>query len=251
MALDAARSRAAREIERRLDRWQPLADPLADHQELGVAGHHGGLGRRRRTVGEQTDRPLECLRAGRRLARHPRVDPDLQVGQRNPLDVSGAGQLRGSCLGQGSRPQRLARGETGFRGLLQQRGPVRSVRMALWRGLLPQRQGGLEMIGGLGRRPHQARPPGCVYRRAQRPGPVAGRFPVQGQHTPPGAGGIDDRLVRLDRRGGGEVEAMALRWQQVVVDRLAHEVVPEPQLTRGGTEDVVIDGLAQCVLDLG
>ena len=44
---------------------------------------------------------------------------------------------------------------------------------------------------------------------------------------------------------------MALRWQQVVVDRLTHKVVPEPQLTRGGPEDVVIDGLAQRVLDLG
>ena len=251
VALHVARSGAAREIERGLDRGQSLADPLAEHMELGVAGHHDGLGRRRRAVGEQTDRPLECLRARRRLTRCPRAEPDLQVGQRHPLDVRRAGQLRDRRHGQVLRPHRLARREPGFRGLLQQRGPVRTVRMALRRGLLPQRQGGLEMIGSLSRRPHPARPPGCSCRRLQGPDPVVGRFPVQGQHAPPCARGIDDRIVRLDRRGGGEVETMALRGQQVVVDRLAHEIVPEPQLTRGSPEDVVIDGLAQRVLDLG
>ena len=65
---------------------------------------------------------------------------------------------------------------------------------------------------------------------------------MQRQHPPPGPGRIDDRLVRLDRRGGGDMEAMALGWQQVVVDRLPHQVVPEPQPARGGTQDVVIDG---------
>lgn len=74
---------------------------------------------------------------------------------------------------------------------------------------------------------------------------------MQRQYTPPCAGRIDDRLVCLDRAGHGQMEAMTLRWQQVVVDGLAHQVMPESQLTRGGTEDVVIDGLAQGVLDLG
>jgi hypothetical protein len=208
VTLEAARSGAAREIERGLDRCQPLTDVLADHQERGVVGHHGGLGRRRRTVGEHAHRPLERLNAGHRLTRHPRVGPGLQVGQRNPLDVGRAGQLCDGRQGQGSRPQRLARGEPGCRGLFQQRRPVRSIWMALWRGFLPQRQGGFEMIGSLRRRPHEVRPPGCLYRRAQSPRPVAGRLPVQRQHTPPRAGRIDDRLVRLHplRRAG------ATRW---------------------------------------
>ena len=56
---------------------------------------------------------------------------------------------------------------------------------------------------------------------------------------------------RLDRRGRGDMQAMALGWQQVVVDRLPHQVVPEPQPARGGPQDAVIDRLPQGVLDLG
>lgn len=104
MGLVAARSRAARQIERGVHRYQPLADPLADHQEPGVPGHDEGLGWGRRTVREQAHGPLECLRAGHRLTRHPGVDAKLQVGQGHPLDVRRVGQLGDCGIGQGPRP---------------------------------------------------------------------------------------------------------------------------------------------------
>ena len=239
------------------DRDRLLADRLRldpetlDHEDLPEARSHAGAGQRGRVRGNESHGLAARLESGHPIPRDPGVAA-LPLAEH-----TGAHRFRdGIDQLQGVDDQR-----DGTRGRARGCGACRPLEQcdtvepdaACGVGHpIPELERPLvlrvrvrERVDGLGRL--------CgADRGLERTREVAGRVPVVGELRGPRRGSRPGAVAR-ESLGEASVEARALAGQELLVDRLPHQGVPEgePFFVTLGDEDVPLDRFSQPALDLG
>jgi hypothetical protein len=209
------------------------------HEHLGQLGRRGLCGQQRRCLLQlrhpvAAAEPPQRVRApGEQDRRAPRLGLPVHRRQR--------------VVHQRERAALVPGCDRGVDGELHEAEPVHAGPLLGIGDLRPHLESALEMAFGVGRRVRAGGVARRVHGRGERQRQVVRGVGVMGERSGGGALAARERRVALEGVRVRAVQAGALAGQHVGVDRVAHQRVAERVTALVCDEQVVLDGVAQCV----